>query len=259
MVKAFHPKLKTRRPTPAPQLRKSPVPGLKNGRKADLPLLNHLIRVIQSSPARSEPFVHLRLESVFPAEIYRSMLEKLPEDSAYHELRHRDAIQPDGRSARLRFGFGAEEMGRLPAPHRAFWLNIFSALQDRRVEAAFLNALKEGFRHRFGEVSDKVVLRPVIELIRDLPGYRIGVHTDIFQKAITVQFYLPADASQKELGTTYYRRAAGGGFAEFEKMEFMPATGHAFAVHDHSFHGVDTPIPPGEARNSLMLTYYLRK
>jgi len=206
-----------------------------------------------------EPFVHLRLAQAFPDPLYRSLRAHLPGQRHYHELRHADAIQPDGKSARLRFSFGEKEMTGLPPEQRAFWRRVLLALRDPALEKAFRDKLKSGLNERFRDSLGDVVLRPVPELIHDLTGYHIGAHTDIFKKVITTQYYLPEDDSQEPLGTTFYRRHEDGKFEPALRMPFLPGSGYAFAVKSRSWHGVDK-IPAGsKPLNSLMLTHYLGK
>lgn len=128
-----------------------------------------------------------------------------------------------------------------------------------RPAAARRVKLKTVLHERFRESLGDIVLQPVLELIRDLPGYRIGPHTGIFKKVIAMQFDLPEDSSQPSPGTTFYRRHEDGKFEPALRMPFLPATGHAFAVNSRSWHGVDV-IPGGsKPRNLLSLTYYLGK
>ncbi len=96
-------------------------------------------------------------------------------------------------------------------------------------------------------------------LVRDLCGYKIRIHPDISQKAITVQFYLPPDDSQRHLGTSFYSRETGKGFTKVKQMSFLPNTGYAFAVGDNSWHGVDQVSGGDGIRNSLMIIYYLKQ
>ncbi len=221
--------------------------------------LEPLLAAVNGAEARTEPFVHLHLAQVFSASVYRSLLAHLPEDRHYTELRHADAIQPDGKSARLRFSFGDKEMAALPPEQRAFWLRVLTAMRDSALEKALREKLKAGLHERFRESLGDIVLHPVLELIRDLPGYRIGPHTGIFKKVIAMQFDLPADGSKASPGTIFYRRHENGKFEPALHMPFLPATGHAFAVNSRSWRGVDK-IPAGsQPLNSLMLTYCLSK
>ncbi len=221
--------------------------------------LEPLLAAVNEAEVSTDPFVHVRISHLFPEPVYRSLLAHLPENHHYHELRHMDAIQPDGSSARLRFSFGDKEMAALPPEKRAFWQRLLMALCDPALEKAFREKLKSGLNERFRDSLSEIVLRPVPELIRDLTGYRIGVHTDIFKKVITTQYYLPEDDSQESLGTRFYRRQSDGKFDPVLRMPVLPATGYAFAVNARSWHGVDSVPTLPKPRNSLMLTYYLGK
>ncbi len=233
-----------------------PAPPPKNeGRE----ILEPLLASVNGAEVRTEPFVHLHLAQVFSDSVYRGLLAHLPEDRHYTELRHADAIQPDGRSARLRFAFGGKEIAALPPEQRIFWQRMLVALRDPALEKALREKLKPGLHERFRESLGDIVVHPVVELIRDLPGYRIRAHTGIFKKVITMQFDLPEDGDLEALGTTFYRRHEDGKFEPALRMPFLPATGHAFAVNSRSWHGVDV-IPDGsKPRNLLTLTYYLGK
>lgn len=216
--------------------------------------LEPLLAAVNSAEVSTEPFVHLRLSNLLPEPVYRGLLAHLPDQEHYHELRHADAIQPDGKSARLRFSFGDKEMAALPPEQRAFWQRVLAALCDPLLEQAFRNKLKAGLHERFRDSLSEISLRPVLELIRDLPGYRIGAHTGIFKKVITTQFYLPEDDSQEPLGTVFYSKNDSGKTQREHQMSFLPATGYALAVNARSWHGVDRLPALTKPRNSLMLT-----
>jgi hypothetical protein len=221
--------------------------------------LEPLLAAVNAAEVMTDPFVHIQLSGVFPETTYRALLEHLPEQHHYQELRHADALQPDGTSARLRFGFGDQEMATLPPEQRAFWQRVLQALRDPSLEKAFREKLKAGLHERFRDSLSEIVLRPVPELIRDLTGYRIGAHTGIFKKVITTQFYLPEHGAQEPLGTSFYERRSDGKFDTTHRMPFLPATGYAFAVNSRSWHGVDVVPEQPKPRNSLMLTYYLSR
>jgi hypothetical protein len=84
-------------------------------------------------------------------------------------------------------------------------------------------------------------VRAVARLLRDFAGYRISPHPDSSKKACTVQFYLPSDDSQSDLGTSFYSRNADGSFVEEHKLPFLPNTGYGFKVSDNSWHGCRLP------------------
>lgn len=218
-----------------------------------------LIKAVQSSVLSGSPFCHRVMERLFEDGVYQKMQALMPPNEAYHELRHQDALQPDGTSARLEFCFSERELVQLSPEQKEFWEAIGGALRSPELMQTFREALRPGLERRFKERWCEVEVDPKPRLIRDLCGYRIGIHPDIPEKVMTVQFYLPQDDSQRHLGTSFYRREAGRGFTKVKQMNFLPNTGYAFAVGDNSWHGVDQVSGADGIRNSLMIIYYLKR
>ena len=111
--------------------------------------------------------------------------------------------------------------------------------------------------------------RPVV--YSDLDGYAIKPHPDTRRKVLTMQIYLPADDSQRELGTTIYKISPMGVFAwksyglvKDKTLPFLPNTGYAFVViHPaysllrSSWHGREAiSVPVEKPRLSILNTYY---
>lgn len=233
----------------------------------------HIASLLAATPASPDPFCHLQLEGFFPPRLYGQILDALPPLDVCHELRHRDAVGADNRSTRLQFGFAPHEWHKLQPEARHFWLTILAPLASPEITEAVRQALRGGMERRFGEKWGVVKLRPVPWLIRDQTGYRIGIHPDHLGKVITLQIYLPADDSQVERGTIFYRQIHPlkhpvepgkpvhaedqDKFEVAKRMEFLPNTGYAFVVQPDSWHGVDTVQPGGKSRDSLMIHYNL--
>ncbi|MFT5469734.1 MAG: hypothetical protein ACI8UO_004856 [Verrucomicrobiales bacterium] len=62
--------------------------------------------------------------------------QQLPDPEAYEDLRHRDAIQADGTSARLHLILTPDSLAELPPAIRDFWLPIHAALSSPDVKNA---------------------------------------------------------------------------------------------------------------------------
>ena len=78
------------------------------------------------------------------------------------------------------------------------------------------------------------------------------------RKAITVQFYLPQDDSQRHIGTIFHESNEGPGAERTTQMPFMPATGYAFPVSlTKSWHSAATSSAEDGERVSMMVTYYV--
>ena len=219
-----------------------------------------LVGRVESSALEATPFDHVYLEDLFPPEYYRRLLDHLPETRRYRELTHREAMQADGHSARRKFYLLPEHIMWLPAGQRAFWRELSRALRSWALQAAFKSKFRAALEARFGCSIDRLSFYPVPMLLRDLGGYRIGIHGDGQRKAITVQLYLPRDESQAGLGTVFHEGRNGDAALRTKRLPFRPATGYAFPVVRHqSWHSVpQTPDNVGE-RNSLMLTYYVQQ
>src|SRR4029450_5833306 len=249
----------------------SPGSGLPVGRKresnnatlpasADLssPGLDIVDRV-EASALESVPFDHVYLDGVFSRETYDRLLEHLPETGRYRELRHREAIRPDGRSARHKFYLFPEHIALLPPAQRAVWLEVSRVLRSPALQDAFKRKFRRALEGRFSRSIERLTFYPVPMLLRDFGGYRIGIHGDSVSKAITAQLYLPRDGSQAHLGTRFHEGRDGEAARRIKALAFRPATGYAFPVVYHAtWHSVAPTSEADGERNSLMLTYYVQ-
>jgi hypothetical protein len=213
---------------------------------------------VERAVLRQDPFDHIYIEDVLDPESYRSLLSALPDRPAYHELRHLDAMRSDGSSTRLRMYLFPELLRNLPAEQRRVWMPIAQALCSNRLQDAFKRKFRAALEQRFGKPVKAIGLFPVPILLRDQPGYRIGIHSDLPTKAITVQFYLPRDGSQRHVGTICHEGDTGELAERTTQMPFMPATGYAFPVSlTKSWHSAATTTAADGERVSMMVTYYV--
>lgn len=153
------------------------------------------------------------------------------------------------------------ETGRVSrnySPHRLLAVDDFSRY------VAFLHAptVYHTFLQKF-DVADED-FRSEYLLMRDLPGYALGPHTDSPSKVISALLYLPE--SESNSGTVFYTpkresfRCPGGPHYPFELfdvhsvMPYQPNTLVAFLKTDKSFHGV----PAATVTRDLLL-YDIRK
>ena len=215
---------------------------------------------IGATPVETVPFEHLYLDHVFPPDEYQRLLDHLPETRRYRELTHREAMRPDGTSARRKFYLLPEHIMWLPAKQRAYWGRLSRILRSRELEEAFKAKFRSALEERFGCSIDRLSFYPVPMLLRDLSGYRIGIHGDSQGKAITVQFYLPCDESQAHMGTMFHEGRNGEAALRTKRLAFLPAAGYAFPVIRHrSWHSVPQTADSDGERNSLMLTYHVQQ
>jgi hypothetical protein len=218
-----------------------------------------LVTRVETSALETWPFPHVYMDEVFPPVYYRRLLDQLPETRLYRELTHRDAMQADGHSARRKFYLFPEHVRLLPAAQRTVWMEVSRVLRSRALQDAFKRKFRDALEQRFGRGIERLSFYPVPVLLRDLRGYRIGIHGDSLSKAITVQFYLPRDDSQARLGTILHEGRSDDAARRTKALAFRPATGYAFPVVYHqSWHSVAQTSDADGERNSLMLTYYVQ-
>lgn len=219
---------------------------------------NQLVEAVARAGLRTKPFDHIYMDAVLEPDTYAALLAGIPERRFFHQLRHRDALRKDGTSTRLRMYLYPELLWRLPANLRALWSPVARALCSSALQDAFKHKFRAALEERFGKAAEKIGLYPVPILLRDQAGYKISIHSDIGTKAITVQFYLPADDSQRHMGTIFHEKDRGAGAKKTTHMPFMPATGYAFPVSlTKSWHSAaETSKSDGE-RVSMMVTYYV--
>jgi hypothetical protein len=217
-----------------------------------------LVAAVDRSEVRHKPFDHIIMEQVFDADTYAALLGAMPERRSYHDLRHRDALREDGSSTRLRMYLYPELLWRLPAYLRRVWLPVARALCSPELERAFKRKFRRALEERFEKPVEKIGVYPVPILLRDLPGYKISIHSDVAAKAITVQYYLPADESQRHIGTIFHESNEGAGAEKTTQMPFMPASGYAFPVSlTKSWHSASETKPGDGERVTMMVTYYV--
>ena len=231
---------------------------VKAAPKPSAPVEQQLVAAVDRSKLRKKPFDHIYMERVLDRATYDALLAAMPDRSRYHDLKHHDAVRRDGSSTRLRMYLYPELLRRLTEEQRRVWLPIARALCSKELELAFKRKFRRALEERFGKPAEKIGVYPVPILLRDQPGYRIGIHSDVRKKAITVQFYLPRDDRQRHIGTIFHESNEGPGAERTTQMPFMPSTGYAFPVSlTKSWHSAATTAPEDGERVSMMVTYYV--
>jgi len=216
------------------------------------------VAAVDRAELRTQPFDHIYMENVLDPASYDALLAAMPEARFYHDLKHRDAVRNDGTSTRLRMYLYPELLARLPLEQRRIWLPVAKTLCSKQLELAFKRKFRRALEERFGKPAEKIGVYPVPILLRDQPGYRIGIHSDVAKKAITVQFYLPRDESQRNVGTIFHEGDSGEGAERTTQMPFLPASGYAFPVSlTKSWHSAATTSAMDGERVSMMVTYYV--
>lgn len=232
---------------------------VRRGSKAvDAPVLDQLVAAADRAELRHKPCDHIYMEDVFNPETYAALLAAMPERRFYHYLKHQDAVRRDGSSTRLRMYLYPELLSGLPEEQKRVWLPVAEALCSPELEAAFKNKFRTALEERFRKPVEKIAVYPIPILLRDQPGYKISIHSDVAKKAITVQYYLPRDESQRHIGTIFHESDKGAGAKKTTQMPFLPSSGYAFPVSlTKSWHSAAQTSEADGERVSMMVTYYV--
>ncbi len=206
------------------------------------------------------PFYHLQFDRVFPPDFYAEMLRTMPNDNDYRPMSGKTKMgssRPDGKPTRTKIDLFPEYIRHLPPEKFEIWDVVGRVLRSDEVKRALVEKLGPGLEKRFGKNFPNVGMYPVPILTRDIPGYRVFKHTDSLWKGITVQLYLPADDSTKNIGTIFHERRADGTKPKVTQMPFAPNSGYAFAVWNDTWHSADPVGPEVKTRDSILLTYFV--
>lgn len=220
---------------------------------------------MSEAPLDRDPFCHSYLEETFPPALYPKLLANFPPPDLYSPLNLRKWVRPDGTSTRDLFYFTPENLAKLPGEVATLWKSVLTALTDGHFKRALFAHLAPDMAERFGTTEDRV---PDLEcvydlsLVRDTEDYRIKPHPDGLNNLVTMQFYLPKDESNLDLGTSVYRRHKsflGGTFEEVKRFPFKPNSAYAFAVSDSpvrtSWHGRDRLSGFAGVRDTMILSF----
>src|SRR5439155_16259651 len=77
-------------------------------------ILGHLVRRIGETPALADPFGHTYLTDVFPPDLYRELLDALPDPGLYDRAAERHHNGEAGGYVRAGFALTAAGLGKLP-------------------------------------------------------------------------------------------------------------------------------------------------
>ena len=215
---------------------------------------------VRNAREGSIPFSHLQLDGVFPPDFYAAMLRTMPNETDYRPMSGKSKMgssRPDGKPTRTKIDLFPEYIRHLPADKFTVWDVVGRVLRSKEVKMAFIQHLAPALKRRFGENFASVGMYPVPILTRDIPGYRVFKHTDSLWKGITVQLYLPADHSNKNIGTIFHERLSDGTKPKRTQMPFAPNSGYAFAVWNDTWHSADPVGSEVKTRDSILLTYFV--
>lgn len=209
----------------------------------------HMLTALRSAVQQRYPFPHFVANNVFPTTFYNDvLLPMLAQKDDYEGV--------EGRYANRTFANG------LVLPELDF-------MSSKEFFGDVLRLFPEPLRLCYGGTNQRFTRD--VRLIRDCQHYKIGPHTDITKKVISLLFYLPPDDSLRDYGTVIYhpkphfqrdpddtrygRHYDFDDFDELARVPFLPNTCLGFWRTDWSWHGVP-PIPDVVRRDVLLYNIY---
>lgn len=233
-------------------------------------IISHAVRAVEKTPMQSNPFPHFSTQGFLPEDVYRDLLNQFPPMDLYEVFGYRHH-QYNGSSNRRRFALNNASLDGLTGQSRTLWYSLRSALGSPELKTTVFSKLAYGLAHRYGVTEEKAVDLPGFahpELFHETTGYQIKPHPDTRRKVVTMQIALPADDTQEDLGTEFYRLSMNPahwtrqprGFEMVRRMPFLPNTVYAFAVLNtvrlRSWHGRTEVREDAGPRNSILNIWY---
>src|SRR5260370_34167493 len=112
-------------------------------------VLEHLLGRIDATPALQEPFSHIYLEEVFPADVYEQLLSNLPNPEWYTHAHERYA-QGDNDTVRSMYALSRENLAALSPTQQELFGGVASALTAPEVKRAMYTKLARDLAFRYG-------------------------------------------------------------------------------------------------------------
>lgn len=217
-------------------------------------VLQHVLEQVAAAKVVEDPFPYVVVDEIFPADYYEEMLANFPTSASLKPLDETGRIPRGLYHERLTVLFNDKEFSRMPAHQQAFWRDCASWMYTDSFLQFFLFKFQRHLEPRIQKIlaaEGRLSMKGDALLVNDQTNYAISPHTDAPQRLVSFLFYLPRDASMRDLGTTVYRPKDPGFtcwgeshhpfemFTRVRTLEFVPNRLVAFPKTERSFHGVE--------------------
>jgi hypothetical protein len=220
--------------------------------------INYACNRIESAKIELYPSPHFYIKDVFPPKFYEKIKFFFPDISNLLRLKNSPHGNHEIDENRFYLSVRDGDLGRLNGNLQAFWEEFSLAVARSNFETVVFNKF-----FQFIDLPRYLILGKAhdLSIIGDRGGYEIKPHTDTPQRLYTLIFYCPEDLSQKDLGTSLYRKRGHDNrrakpydswfrfgadpyldFNLFDKVstvDFLPNSLFGFVRTRYSYHGVD--------------------
>ena len=230
--------------------------------------LDFMKHKIQRAPILLDPYPHFFVENVFPDDFYKMLLKYLPKDREMKPIGTTGKVSKGAYLERHIFDFSLANFDKLSNQDYFFWRSFWNYLKGHDFIKMQMEKFAPYLKERFSDNFKHKHFYPYAELVKDRQNYSIGPHTDHPERAITMLFYLPNDASMLHLGTSIYKPKIEGfrcrfgkhhqfeDFVKIKTLPFLPNSVFGFVRSDESFHGLELIQDADIHRN--LLNYILK-
>lgn len=230
-------------------------------------VLEHVLNRVAQAKIEMDPFPYVVIDSIFPDDYYSEMLAYFPGPDSLQPLGDTGRVSRDAYRERNVVLFTNEGFSRMSSEQQRFWSEFAGWMYSDLFLNLFVLKFQQALEPRLARIlaEDPVLkARGDALLVNDRTNYAIGPHTDAPHRLVTFLFYLPKDASMRELGTSVYRPkdpefVCWGGphhrpeaFERVRTIEFLPNRLLAFPKTERSFHGVE-PIRRQDVDRPLLI------
>ena len=231
-------------------------------------IVAHMVERMAGAVVTDEPYQHFWIDRIFPDDVYGEIRRRLPQRDRYLPLNIKRWKNATGQSTRDRLVLSEDEISRIAPEDQPFWVDVTTALMARELQQAVYAKMIRDIAVRLGCAPHEVLDKPAwhsILLVRDFEDYQLKPHPDGQPRVVTTMFYLPADDSREDLGTSIYRRKPlmnrlfGDKFEETGRFPYLANSVGIFAVNDAdsrvSWHGREVIEGDSVVRDSIILAY----
>ena len=230
-----------------------------------------ILKRIKMSKVNTEPFPYTFIENLFPDSYYKNLLEYFPKANQMISLEESGRAHSKDKNTpyanRMITLFNNERFDKFRGEQRIFWDEFSKLICSKEFIQEIIEKFKPWCSNRLGTLLDQTGYIKVSSdalIASDHTGYSINPHTDLPHRLLTFLFYLPKNASLKELGTSIYshqnpqfestgsRHYKLEGFNEVARIPFLPNSLLMFIRNNRSFHGVKPIVQEGIRRNLLI-------
>lgn len=220
----------------------------------------HFLKQIENVKVETFPYTHLEYDNFFTEEFYDYMKRMMPNNNDVIPLKKFNDVKPS--LYKVYDSYSDDRFSLvIHDPTNKYELLDYGlkhpenkkkyVLLHRWFSEIFLPKISELFRLDVNNITGNEFL-----YVLDKEGYKLGAHTDVPQKVITMLIYLPDDDSMYECGTQVLVPVESEGLKGFKAhkvSKFIPKNTFAFLRSENSWHSV-SEVKNNKERKLLLFT-----